>query len=265
MRRSIDSNWLIIVLASVVVIAGALFTAQSASANTIYDAAADFDAAYTAGNNPDGPWTYGWSSTLTSALTVYPHHSNYPSSFPITFEFWDDPNNWFSNTPFVAKNIGAEFSNSLIDIPAGALILHGGGIDHNDYTHVLWTAPVTATYSIAADFIGRQLAGLEGPGMKADVYVLYHGSILAQANILGYGQSSSYSSTLHFTAGDTIDFAVGMMNESVPHAGATELEATFTRLPEPGDWVLLAAGSLPIMVATYFRRRRAALMATSSE
>jgi hypothetical protein len=52
-------------------------------------------------------------------------------------------------------------------------------------------------------------------------------------------------------------FAVGTMNASEPHAEATQLEAVIATVPEPTAWMLLAAGSLAVIVTSGLRRRRA--------
>ena len=51
------------------------------AAATIFDPVADYDAGWKAGKNPNGVWTYGWSSTLTSPLHLYTRkadHKDYP-------------------------------------------------------------------------------------------------------------------------------------------------------------------------------------------
>ena len=167
MLRLISRKLVTVVLAPAAIALGAAFTANSASA-VVYDAAADFDTAYTAGNNPNGTWTYGWSSTLSSALTVYQNHSTY-DGLPSAFEFWYDPTEWFndpdnpSQTPFAAKNTGPAYADTMLDIPAGALILHGGGASHHDYSHVLWTAPNDGTYSIECHLHGTPDPRDRGP------------------------------------------------------------------------------------------------------
>jgi len=81
--------------------------AGQARADIVWDAAADYDAGYTAGANPNGAWTYGWTANLTSALNVYSSHGPLGSSF----ESWYDPNEYALNTPTVYKNAGSEVSN----------------------------------------------------------------------------------------------------------------------------------------------------------
>ena len=42
-----------------------------ARADLVWNAASDFDAGFATGTNPNGAWSYGWSSALTSPLTLY--------------------------------------------------------------------------------------------------------------------------------------------------------------------------------------------------
>ncbi|MBA7481860.1 hypothetical protein ES707_17337 [subsurface metagenome] len=48
----------------------AFLSSGYAAQATTFDVADDFSAT----NNPNGVWSYGWSSTLTSALNLYPNH-----------------------------------------------------------------------------------------------------------------------------------------------------------------------------------------------
>src|SRR6267378_3253650 len=52
-------------------------------------------------NNPNGQWTYGWSTTLTSALNLCTRHSTDAGT---GVQAWDDPTNSFLGAPDVANN-----------------------------------------------------------------------------------------------------------------------------------------------------------------
>jgi len=181
---------------------GAFLCENRASAGTIYNAATDFDAGWNSGNNPNGVWSYGWSSTLTSSLNLYARNRLLPT-YP-DFKAWDDPNNNVQFTPLVYKNDGSAYNDGNINIPAGALILHGGGSSGTDFSHVVWTAPSSGDYSLSATFTLQQVIA------QANVYVLDNGVTKASASISGDGDSFSYSTVLGLAAGDKIDFAVGL-------------------------------------------------------
>ena len=46
-------------------------TTSSCWAASSYNAAADFEAGWTAQSNPNGVWSYGYSSGFTDAITLY--------------------------------------------------------------------------------------------------------------------------------------------------------------------------------------------------
>lgn len=227
--------------------------AGQARADIVWNAAADYDAGYAGGFNPNGAWTYGWTSTLTSGLNVYPNHGAIPG-FP-NFEAWYDPNGSASSTPTVYKNAGSEVNNGNIDIPAGALILHGGGPSGNDYSDVVWTAPHSGTFSLAATFTGRQTSASPG-NYQTDVYVLENGTTLFSKYLNNEGDSGSFSGVLSLAAGDTIVFAGGIQGTGL-HGESTQLDATITTasVPEPSSLsLLLALGAVGALA--YGSRRR---------
>ena len=74
MKRGLIVAWMAICLAANLCLAAPL----------TYDVAADFSAI----NNPNGAWRYGWSSTLTSAFNLYPNHGNIYA--PLNMDVWAD-------------------------------------------------------------------------------------------------------------------------------------------------------------------------------
>jgi hypothetical protein len=193
----------------------------------LFDPVADYDAGWLSGSNPNGVWRYGWSSTLTSALTLYPQ--NYITTQDCgasTYRVWNDPANNVGFTPAVIKNIGPTCSNGNVDIPTGVLTQHYGGTGSTtDYSHVVFTAPFTGTYEVAITFTGRQ------NGLNSDVNVVVNGlpvlGVLITANL----QTVAYTASLSLTAGDTLDFATGPGTTSGLHPGHIGLSGTITFVP----------------------------------
>lgn len=97
------------------------------------------------------------------ALTRYSAHGTVPG-FSL-FDSWNDPTNLAGNTPTVYLNTGGAVSGvgGLDSLPAGALVLHGGGTAASCgtalacFSEVVWTAPISGVYNLAATFTGRQL------------------------------------------------------------------------------------------------------------
>src|SRR5687767_1305594 len=65
---------------------------QQVVASVTFDPVADYDAGWLSGSNPNGAWSYGWSQTLTSPLTLY--SQNYTTTQDCgesTYRAWNDP------------------------------------------------------------------------------------------------------------------------------------------------------------------------------
>ena len=187
-----------------------------------WDAANDYEAGWTEGINPNGAWSYGWSSSVSSALTLYPR--NYINASLPDFRLWDDPSHQASLVPAVYKNVGPLYTSGptrSIFRPE-ALVLHGGGPSGNDYSHVLWTAPSTGSFTVDAIFTGRQFST---GGFQTYVDVLKNGTVLFEDYLNSFGDSATYSAVLSLSAGDKIDFAVGISGTGL-HGESTQLDAT---------------------------------------
>lgn len=188
-----------------------------------FDPVADYDAGWLSGSNPNGVWRYGWSPTLTSPLILYAQ--NYTTTQDCessVYRAWHDPVNDSGFTPAVIKNTGPDCSNGNVDIPTGVLTSHFGGVSGADYSHVVFTAPFTGTYTVNITFTGRQ------NGLDSDVNVLVNGTQVLTGGLTSNLQTITYSSTLSLTAGATIDFATGPGSNVGLHPGHVGLSGTIT-------------------------------------
>jgi hypothetical protein len=158
---------------------------------TTYDVAADFSPT----NNPTGAWAYGWSSQLTSALSLYTISYNDRG-----IDIW-----WRGTQPNVSHNGTSEqitLNPETITWQPGQFSLHPG--EGGEYSHARWTAPAEGTCDIAAEF-----TGIDQTGTTTDVHVLHNGVSLFDGSVVGFGDTASFSTTISVAAGDTVDFAVG--------------------------------------------------------
>jgi hypothetical protein len=201
-------------------------TASPAPASTQvqYDAVKDFS--ITA--NPNGVWTYGWTSSLGSPLTPYAVTDT--SSFPGT-SFWFVVGNGGNGiTPCVAHNdTGVRICASDWCLPPNDLLLHPG--PNGEYSVVRWTAPSSETIVIHGIFEGLVPLVPDGP-TSTDVHVLHNSSrSLLRGPINSYRQPLAFGGILlRVAAGDTIDFAVGFGSDGNYNADSTGIRFVITRL-----------------------------------
>ena len=214
---------------------GMIVASQSASA---FDAAADFST----NSNPNGVWSYGWSSTLGGTFNTYTNVDVTPPGFErrysgLSFDGW----------PGVERNsTGSNVfdASTLNDLQAGqlALVPGAGGQD----SIVRWTAPAAGTFSIATSFIET-----EQDANSVDVHVLTNNVSIFNAIMSGFGNPTSFAAVVTVQLGETIDFVVGP-NGFQPD-DTTGLSATV--VPEPGTVLLVGLG-VGGLVVTQSRRKK---------
>jgi hypothetical protein len=225
-----STNWTAVILAL-------LMSPAALRADTVFDPVAGFDASFSAGSNPDGPWSYGWSATLSSAFNLNHQHfaANYGAA---TLDYWND-----TVAGSVAHNVGQSYDDGNVDFSSGALMLHYGGTTYFEYTHILFTAPTTADYAIAMTFTGLQ------HGVNSDVHILDGSNSLFGAFIAADRQTQSYSGSVFLNAGQTLDFAIGGGTaQGTIHPGWTGISGTITEssvsaTPVPSSLAMLAGAA----------------------
>ncbi len=228
-----------------------LAAAQPAAAQT-YDAAGDFSAV----NNPNGVWSYGYENTLGDTLNLFSDHFA-PTA---TTSGWN--NNISAFVPMVIKNFGAVTDTGFADlvIAPGQLVFHPGPQDQ--FGIVRFTASQAGLYNLGSSFVP-----VTTDGTTTDVHVLKNGTSLFDGLVSGTYNApngSDYSNgTLALSAGDTVDFAVGYGTNGSFGSDSTGLSATLTRsdapVPEASTTVslgLMLALGLGAAVAT--RRKKSA-------
>lgn len=223
----------------ILIIAALLSCAARPSLALTFDASDDFSSSH----NPNGIWSYGWSSSLGSSLNLY--------TDPVVngeLNGWIYPPITSLNSPFVWHN-GTEnlITSGTVKIEANQIVFHPG--PSGQYSIVRWTAPEAGNYSLATTFAGADYIGQT----TTDVHVLHNSTSIFNDLINGFGESSakSFTSTLQLMAGDTIDFAVGFGSNGHFYYDSTRLAATLSTatspdpIPEPSSTLgLLALGVL---------------------
>jgi hypothetical protein len=163
-----------------------VFTANSSSLVSSWDAAADFSAT----SNPNGDWRSGWSPTPTGAFTLYPSFSQ------TTMASWFDPAIVNLGTPAFAKNTGA---GTVLGVAPGQVTLHPG-CNASEYSVLRWTSPATQSYLVNAQFLTGDIG-------NTDATVLIGGASVFTAP--STTTNPAFSRFQSVPAGTLVDFAVG--------------------------------------------------------
>jgi hypothetical protein len=211
------------------------------SAAQSYNAAGDFSIS----SNPNGAWSYGWSTSLGSAFIPSTIATNAYMGF--TLEGWLG-NSDSSLTPYVLHNATTTIVNNNPTTPyqPGQLAEHPGA--QGQYEVVRWTAPFSGTFSINATF-----SGLSTIGSTTDVHIFLDGVSIFNSAVNGYPAPTSYSGIQSIVAGDRIDFAVGIGSDGSPDNDTTGLSATI--VPEPGTLCLVAMGLASLLSFRFLKRK----------
>jgi hypothetical protein len=247
-------------LGTILVMVWAL-TGSIASAGILFDAEGDYLAGWTGAQNPNGVWTYGWSTSPGNNFTLY----TVPGQIAgfTNFDEWTDPTNLILNTPVVYSNqSGSSYTGGagLDNLPAGALVLHGGGTaascgsDGACFSEVIWTAPGAGAYSLDTTFTGRQ-TGMSG--LVEVVKVTGATPSLLFSNTVTDTVSVSFNQTISLLAGDQIIFAARSSSGTLaPDTSQLQAVLQDVPVPEPSSFMLLA-GALAGFAALKLRRARA--------
>jgi hypothetical protein len=236
-------------LLAAAVLSGLIICLVGPAAATTWDVALDFST-----TNPNPPWEYGYSANILPGYTVTAYgHLDTATLNPL--EVWTSTPSFsnpslFYNPTNSAVNIPT--NNPGLTLPAHQVALHPG--QNGQYSIAEWIAPTTGQYLINAVFTGYANAGT-----TTDVHVLLDGGDLHPGNINAYLAQVAYSSVLTITAGQTVDFAVGMIGNINDHdytSDTTGLAATITSVPLPPTVLLLGSGLMGLGLLGFRRKNR---------
>ena len=247
---------------SVTVVAGMAFAAAiamggaGAAEAAVYDISADFSNDFVAPAspvNPNGVWTYGYSSTLGGSLTLYDVSTLGGNGI----QGWHSSVLYAAGTPSVWNNpTGSAVSGWPISMPGNTAAFHPG--PDGEYSVYQFTSPVTGSFALSANFFA-----LDSGAPR--VYILANGATLYSATDLT-STAVSYSATLALAAGGTVDFAVGVGSNGWYGFDSTDISATLSPVgatPLPSTWLMLISGfvGLGFFAHRGTKKRTAALAA----
>ena len=231
--------------AAAVVVFSCLAADNTAHAVAVYSAAGDFSAT----NNPNGVWSYGWSTTTGSAFNL-----DAVKATVSALNVWEGipASDSFGNPSITFNSTSNPISISGTIWTPSRLAFHPGSTGQNAI--VRWTAPTAGLFAIDAVFQGRSQAA----GATTDVHVLHDSASLFNGAVLGFGSGSgpSFQGTVVVLAGDTIDFTVGFGGNGTYLFDTTQLDATISAVPEPAKLTILASGAVALLLNVWIRRKR---------
>jgi hypothetical protein len=185
---------------------------------TSFDAANDFSAL----DNPNGTWQYGWSEKLNYAFQI----AEGVNSVAIPgLNVWQgilgndlNPSIQYNGTVEPITYINTTWE-------PGQLAFHPG--PNGELAVIRWTSPASSFYKISSAFEGLDTVR----GATSNIQMLRNnGTSLFEADIDGSGESSQqlYQDSYFLEVGDTLDFTVGYGSNLNYFSDTTGIEATIT-------------------------------------
>jgi CubicO group peptidase (beta-lactamase class C family) len=200
-----------------------------------YDAAAAFEQGFTSQSNPNGVWSYGYSSGFATPATLYTQTAQPGINGP-NVQYWLSPSVNIGESPAAEFNNGPAYDNGNVDFLANQLVLVAG--IGGQYSDLVFTAPATGVYSILGSFRGDQY------GIGTLVGVVANGNVLFSSSVTAEGQIVPFNTEANLNAGQTVVFSVGpgggYQNTGVSATITTQtsplpLFITTTALPNAGS------------------------------
>ena len=219
-----------------------------------YDPAASFEQGFLSKSNPNGVWSYGYSTSFTGSVSSFTQTSQPSAAFSGTnTQAWTSG----STVPAVVYNNGPALivQNNVynFDILANQIVLVPGGGNNAD---LVFTAPQAGTYSVTGSFRG------DAASVQAVVGVVANGALLLSSGLNGAGQTIPFSYTVTLPAGGTIVFSA---QGSFQYTGITaaitgplvpQIPYYFSQLATGGGWqttlTLINYSPQPVTCVTNF-------------
>lgn len=165
-----------------------------------YSAAAAFEQGWKAQTNPNGVWSYGYSSSFTGPVTLYDltvqNGINGPNA-----QYWLSSSVDDRDSPSAEYNHGPAYDDGNVNFLKHEFLLVSG-ID-GEYSDLIFTAPADGTYRLACRFRGAQY------GIGTVVAVVANGSVLFSSSVTSVGQLVPFRTKVTLEAGNTVIFSVG--------------------------------------------------------
>jgi hypothetical protein len=193
-------NWGVRACSSITVLAIALAFSAIPSAAQSYNPRSSFEHGWKKQLNPNGVWSYGYSSGVTESVTLYNQAMQNGVNGP-NAQYWLSPTVDIGNSPSAEYNDGPAFNDGNVDFLANEFLLVAG--IGGQYSDLVFTAPADGKYFVADKFRGAQY------GVGTVVGVVANGSVVFSSSVTSVEQIVKFHKEVSLTAGDTVVFSVG--------------------------------------------------------
>jgi hypothetical protein len=199
----------------------------------IYDATADFTVNVP---NPNGVWAYGYTTSLSTALTPFAEYVSDANAFV-----------WRTNLSLGAPGIYKVTATFPVNsVAPGQLALHPG--PGGEYAVLAFTAPAAGQYALNAQFF-------PGDSGATDATIVLNGNTATPAFYFPSTDVNPVATgNFALALGDQVRFAVGFAGSFISDSTPLTATLTFSPVPEPGTLALLGLGGIIVVLAC--RRHR---------
>jgi len=165
-----------------------------------YNPASTFEEGWTRKSNPNGVWSYGYSSGFTSPITLYDTTAQNGVNGR-NAQYWLSSSSHVNISPAAEFNRGPAFNDGNVTFLDNEFLLVAG--TEGQYSDLIFTAPVDSEYSVAGNFRGAQY------GIGTVVGIVSNGKPVFSSSVTSAGQLVPFSFTLNLQAGNSVVFSVG--------------------------------------------------------
>ncbi len=167
---------------------------------TTYVAALDFEQGWTTQSNPNGVWSYGYSSGFSKRITLYDQTAQ-PGIDEPNAQFWVSSSVNIGESPSVEFNNGPFYDDGIVDFGQDEFMLVAGS--GGQYSDLVFTAPTDGAYQVWAGFRGDQYK------IGAVVGVVVRGKLLFNSTVTAVGQGPQFNAIVRLKAGNKVVISVG--------------------------------------------------------
>jgi hypothetical protein len=203
-----------------------------------FNPATAFEAGFTSAMNPNGVWSYGYSSGFTNSVTLFTNtvQGGFDSS---NEQLWLTQSINVGDSPAIEYNNGPAFNDGNVAAAANQILLVAG--IQGQYADLIFTAPAAGTYTLTGSFTGDQVDVGDFAG------IVSNGSVVFNSTVTSEGQIVTFNNNVTLAPGNTVVFSVGP-DSGLQNVGLNLTVSTEASAPEPSALVLLCIGLIALIV-----------------